>query len=121
MIFCQMLNITTNGGWEWLKRRLAMVKNTNTACKKKFQMPHSAIKIHENEKSPYGVAGEQVGLAVKRLNENQMGCWLEPGIDWEHSSCELGTRRRPVYIQSARKDYSRAFEQEDAELLREGR
>lgn len=56
-------------------------------------MPHSAIKIHENENSPYGAAGDPVGLAVKRLNGNQTGCWLEPGINWEHSSCELGTRR----------------------------
>lgn len=58
--------------------RLAMVKDTNAACKK-FQMPHSAIKMHENLKSPYRLAGEQVGPAVKRLNENQMGRWLEPG------------------------------------------
>lgn len=45
-----------------------MVKNTNTASEK-FQMPHSAIKIHENQKSPYGVTGERVGSAVKRLSE----------------------------------------------------
>lgn len=74
------------------KMRLAMVKKTNTAWTE-LQMPHSAIKIHENRKSPQWVAGERVGLAVKRQNENQMGCWLEPGINWEHSSCELRTRR----------------------------
>ena len=33
------------------KMRPAMVKNTNTACAE-LQMPHSAIKIHENGKSP---------------------------------------------------------------------